>query len=179
MPTIIDKQYETGISLIEYLKAENQISLFVEAENNFKKTILLSIASFFEKEVMDTVLDFAKSHSDNNILIISIIKNKAISRQYHTYFEWGKSPNANSFFSLFGEEFKKRMVEKVKSDPVLENSIKSFLAIGFERNKMVHENFAGVTLEKTAEEIFKLYQDSIYFIDTIKIELIKRPSINI
>ncbi len=174
MPTIIDQQYESGNSLVEYLKNQQQITFFNEAENNFRKTILLSSASYFEKEISETVIEFAKSHTDNNELVISIIKQKAVSRQYHTYFDWDKATNANKFFSLFGEDFKNKMIKKVKDDPILDKSIKSFLEIGQERNKMVHQNFAEIVIDKTAEEIYKLYQDSIYFIETIKAELIKQ-----
>lgn len=174
MPTIIDQQYESGNSLVDYLKSQHQLTFFNEAENNFRKTILLSSASFFEKEISETVIEFAKSHTDNNELVISIIKQKAVSRQYHTYFDWDKATNANKFFSLFGEDFKNKMIKKVKDDPKLDNSIKSFLEIGQERNKMVHQNFAEIVIDKTAEEIYKLYQDSIYFIETVKKELIKQ-----
>jgi len=172
--TIIDQQYENGNSLINYLKNQQQITFFYEAENSFRKTILLSSASFFEKEISDTVIEFAKSHTDNNELVIAIIKQKAVSRQYHTYFDWDKATNANKFFSLFGEDFKNKMIKKVKDDANLEASIKSFLEIGQERNKMVHQNFAEVVIDKTAEEIYKLYQSSLYFIKTVKNELIKK-----
>ncbi|MDV3747813.1 hypothetical protein CMU21_08200 [Elizabethkingia anophelis] len=172
MTTIIDQQYISGNSLVDYLKSQQELTFSNEAENNFRKTILLSSASFFEKEISDTVIDFAKSHTANNELVISIIKQKAVSRQYHTYFSWDSS-NANTFFSLFGEEFKKSMMQKVKDDEKLSDAIKSFLEIGRERNRMVHQNFAEVMIEKTAEEIYKLYKSSLYFIETVKKELIK------
>ncbi len=171
--TIIDQQYENGNSLVDYLKNQQQITFFNEAENSFRKTILLSSASFFEKEICDTVIEFAKSHTNNNELVISIIKQKAISRQYHTYFNW-ESANANAFFGLFGDEFKTRMTQKVKEDEKLDKAIKSFLEIGRERNRMVHQNFAEIVIDKTAEEIYKLYKSSLYFIETVKNELIKQ-----
>lgn len=171
--TIIDQQYLSGNSLVDYLRDQQQLSFYNEAENNFRKTILLSAASFFEKEISETVIEFAKSHTDNNELIISIIKQKAVSRQYHTYFDWEKATNANKFFSLFGEEFKNKMAQKVKDDKKLEDAIKAFLEIGQERNKMVHQNFAEIVIDKTAEEIYSLYKKSLHFIHTIKQELIK------
>ncbi|KNB61202.1 HEPN domain-containing protein [Chryseobacterium sp. Hurlbut01] len=171
--TIIDQQYENGNLLVDYLKSQQQITFFNEAENSFRKTILLSSASYFEKEISDTVIEFAKSHTNNNELVIAIIKQKAVSRQYHTYFNW-ESANANAFFGLFGDEFKTRMSRKVKEDENLDKAVKAFLEIGRERNKMVHQNFAEVVIDKTAEEIYKLYQNSLYFIETVKTELIKR-----
>lgn len=171
--TIIDQQYLSGNSLVDYLRDQQQLSFYNEAENNFRKTILLSAASFFEKEISETVIEFAKSHTDNNELIISIIKQKAVSRQYHTYFDWENATNANKFFSLFGEDFKSKMTQKVKDDKKLEDAIKAFLEIGQERNKMVHQNFAEIVIDKTAEEIYSLYKTSLYFIHIIKNELIK------
>jgi hypothetical protein len=41
---------------------------------------------------------------------------------------------------------------------------------------MVHQNFGEIVLDKTAEEIFKLYQTALLFIDTMKVELIKQNS---
>lgn len=171
--TIIDQQYKSGNSLVDYLKSQQQLSFYAEAENNFRKTILLSAASYFEKEISETVIEFAKSHTNNNELIISLIKQKAVSRQYHTYFDWEKATNANKFFSLFGEDFKNKMIKKVKEDILLEASIKAFLEIGQERNKMVHQNFAEIVIDKTADEIYTLYQSALFFVDTVKKELIK------
>ena len=171
--TIIDQQYVNGNSLVDYLKSQQQLSFYDEAENNFRKTILLSAASYFEKEITETVIQFACSHSDNNELIVSIIKQKAVTRQYHTYFDWDTATNANKFFTLFGDDFKNKMIKNVKENVDLANSIKAFLEIGRERNKMVHQNFAEIVIDKTAEEIYKLYQTSLLFIKTIKKELIK------
>ncbi len=171
--TIIDQQYINGNSLVDYLKSQQQLSYYTEAENNFRKNILLSAASYFENEITETVIEFAKVHSGNDDLIISIIKQKAVSRQYHTYFQWDGSKNANSFFSLFGDDFKNIMSKKVKDEPKLEESIKAFYQIGQERNKMVHQNFAEIVIDKTAEEIYMLYQSSMLFLETIKKELLK------
>lgn len=172
-PTIIDQQYLSGNSLVDYLKEQKELTFYSEAENNFRKTILLSAASYFEKEFTDILFDFAKSQSNENEMIMSIIKQKAISRQYHTNFDWDKS-NANKFFTLFGTEFKAKMNNQIKENAELDKSIKAFLEIGNERNKMVHQNFAEITIEKTAEEIYKLYQTSLLFVETMKSELIKK-----
>jgi len=170
--TIIDQQYTSGIALITYLKGQSEITLANEAESNFSKNILLSAASFFEKEISDTIVEFSKTHSNDDTLVISIIAAKAVKRQYHTYFDWEKGTNANSFFALFGEEFKNKMAKKVKDEAKLDESIKAFLQLGQERNKLVHQNFAEIILDKTAEEIYNLYKTSLLFISTIKSELI-------
>jgi hypothetical protein len=170
--TIIDQQYESGNALIAYLKTQQELTLWVEAENNFSKNILLSIASYFENEITEIMIEFAKTRSNNDELIVSLIKTKAIKRQYHTYFDWDKGTNANSFFSLFGDNFKIEMYKRVKENQTLELSVKAFLELGQERNKLVHQNFAEIVLDKTAEEIYTLYKRAILFIDTIRQELI-------
>jgi hypothetical protein len=152
--TIIDKQYANGIALISFLKSQQEITMSNEAENNFIKNILLSAASYFEKEISEIVIEFAKTHSDNDELVVSIIRAKAIKRQYHTYFDWEKANNANSFFALFGDDFKNKMANRVKVEQTLDASIKAFLQLGQERNKLVHQNFAEIVIDKTAEEIY-------------------------
>jgi len=175
--SIIDQLYIGGVELVIYLNERKEISLSTEAETNFKKNLLLSAASYFEKVITDLLNSFAESRSNGDPLIIALISTKAIKRQYHTYFAWDTATNANSFFSHFGQDFKKEMEALVKADSNLDGAIKAFLQLGQERNKLVHQNFAEVVLDKTAEEIYKLYQTAIYFLEVIEMKLI--PPINI
>lgn len=96
--------------------------------------------------------------------ITAIVKQKAIDRQYHTYFNWDEN-NVNKFFSLFGSTFKEKRKQDVKNNPDLQSAIKSFIELGGERNKLVHQNFADYTIEKTAEEVYELYHQATIFID--------------
>ena len=52
--------------------------------------------------------------SNKNELLVSFVNNKAISRQYHTYFSW-KDTNANSFFGLFGDIFSNFIKQEVRN----------------------------------------------------------------
>ena len=90
--------------MIDYLETNKEISLKIVADDNLKKVLLLSAASYFEDEIKDIILSFVEKNSNDNSMIKSFVKNKAVERQYHTYFDWGTG-NANRFFSLFGEEF--------------------------------------------------------------------------
>ena len=170
--SIIDQLFKSGNDLVEYLTNNSQLTFINEAENNFRKTLLLSSASYFEKEICDLILEFARSNSGNNDLIISIIQHKAVKRQYHTYFDWENSTNANKFFSMFGEDFKAKMAQIVRNDDHLAKSIKAFIEIGNERNKMVHQNFAEIVIDKTAKEIYDLYKLALYFIEILTQELL-------
>lgn len=161
--TIIDKIYNDYLDLLNYLEANKEISLINDADNNFKKILLLSAASFFEHEITQILLEFINRSSGNNFKIYSFAKRKAIDRQYHTYFNWDIKKGANQFFSLFGEEFKKCIENDLRSDEALEKAVRDFLEIGSTRNELVHENFANFTLDKTAKEIYELYRSASVF----------------
>lgn len=57
------------------------------------------------------------------------------------------------------------MVEKVRDDRALDESIKAFLELGKFRNNMVHENYANFPLNKTVAEVFELYQKANIFVE--------------
>ena len=54
---------------------------------------------------------------------------------------------------------------------IIEKSIKAFLEVGRERNRLVHQNFGSFTLEKTTEDIYGLYLDAKLFVDKFPEEL--------
>ena len=100
-------------------------------------------------------------------MIPTLVKNKAVSRQYHTWFQWDGG-NANAFFSMFGEDFRSHMIDIVRNDQNMAKSIAGFLEIGRERNRLVHQDYGSFFLrEKTAEEIFGLYVSAMVFVDFI------------
>ena len=103
--TIVDKIYNDFKGLLQYLEQNHQVSMISDADNNFKKVLLLSAASYFEHEITEILMNFVVIKSNNNTYIYSFIKKKGIDRQFHTYFDW-KNKDPNSFFALFGKEFK-------------------------------------------------------------------------
>ena len=167
---IIRQRYKEFKDMIDYLETNKEISLKVVADDNLKKVLLLSAASYFEDEIKDIILSFVEKNSNDNSMIKSFVKNKAVERQYHKYFDW-RARNANRFFSLFGEEFKDHAEGDVKGNPELEKSIRDFLEIGNLRNELVHGNFAVFPIEKTVEEIYELYRSAHQFIDYLSSKL--------
>ena len=165
--SIVDRIYQDNLDLLKFLEEKKEPSFMVQVNTVFTKTLLLSAASYFEHEICRIIQAFIERKSQNDECVISIVKQKAIERQYHTYFSWKdwEKGNANSFFSLFGEVFKEKRSQEIKSDITLKSAVKAFLEIGNERNKLVHQNFADYTIEKTAEEVYKLYQQAILFIE--------------
>ena len=167
---IVGTRYKEFKEMIDYLETNKEISLKIVADDNLKKVLLLSAASYFEDEIKDIILSFVDENSNDNSMIKSFVKNKAVERQYHRYFDWS-AKNANKFFSLFGEEFKKRASGDVKDNSELEESIRAFLEIGNLRNELVHGNFAVFPIEKTVEEIYELYRSAHQFIDYLSSKL--------
>ena len=164
MTTIIDVLIARHEEIKAFFETHNEISLKVDRDDEFRKVLVLSIASFFEYQIIDAVSRLAAStHSEQ---VESFIKNKAIKRQYHTYFNW-KGNNANQFLGLFGEDFKNRVSKEIRDDSSLAQGCKSFLQLGDERNRLVHENFANASVEKTLQEIIELYRQALVFIEYI------------
>lgn len=165
--------------IVDFLNENGQPSLSSDANKYFKKVIALSSASYFEHEIQDMLIKFISEKTKNNAHATNFFKKKAISMQYHTYFAWGEKnnidkpgKNANSFFGLFGDEFRREVEGEIKKDEGLEKSVKAFLEVGHLRNILVHSNFAAYNLDnKTTEEIFDLYMKSLKFIEYMKKKL--------
>lgn len=130
------------------------------------KALLLAAASEFETALTKAVLNFCQRRFSYNSIIPEIIDRKAISRQYHTWFNWD-GRNANAFFSLFGKEFKEFASKAVSEDDALDKSIKEFLALGAERNLLVHKDFARYAVSSTADEIFARYKAAELFVERV------------
>jgi hypothetical protein len=100
------------------------------------------------------------------VLVSNFVQNKAISRQYHSWFGWGET-NANQFFGLFGSEFRSTMIGKVKASDQLNSAVRAFLELGGERNKLVHQDYATFPLEKSLDEIYELYRTALMFVEQL------------
>jgi hypothetical protein len=167
--TIIDNFYRENVALIEYLQANGEPSFQSNADNQLKKVLVLSIASYFEHCISDLLLAYVNHHTSKNERLISFMKRKGIDRQYHTYFKWDGN-NANQFYALFGDTFKRDAEKAVKAEATLQTAIQSFLTLGNLRNEMVHENFASFYLDMTFAEVYGLYNSSLPFLSFISKE---------
>lgn len=163
MTNAIDRIYSDSKDLYDFLMESNQISLASSIQDIYRKSLLLSIASYFETQLSSVVLDYAKEVAGEGHIIVLLVKSKAVTRQYHSWFDWN-SKNANSFFALFGEDFKAYAINSIKNNLELEQSIKDFLNLGADRNRLVHQDYANFPLEKTSEEIYRSYQSACYFV---------------
>ena len=166
MPTVVDSLYDEFKALRDLLSASGEISLQSSADATFRKTLLLAAASYFETQVLDALLAFCAERTRDDELLLAFVKNQALHRRYHTLFSWGQ-PNANAFFSLFGEGFKDFMRGELSRDDDLTDAITAFLDIGNERNRLVHTNFAAFVMEKTTDEIYSVYRSGCRFVEAL------------
>lgn len=167
MPTIIDSNFRQHISLTKFLNDNNEVSLKLDADRMFTKVLVLSSASYFEDRITKMISDYCSDITDNNGLILSFIKVKALERQYHTLFDW-KENNANKFFTHFGEELKTKHKTDIKTSQELKEYEQDFMFLGRTRNTLVHSNFASFFIDETHEEIYKKFKNSIKFIEYLE-----------
>jgi hypothetical protein len=156
VPTIIDSLFADTTDLLALLNAQENLSLASFANATLRKVLLVSAASWFEVRISLAVERFSLVHSNGHPGIQSIIKRKAIDRQYHTYFEWTKG-KPGPFYSLFGEVCGNELKQLVNDNNELKNALTAFLELGNLRNELVHGSFATFPFEKTAEEVHALY----------------------
>lgn len=175
--TIIDRLYKDFFELITFLDQAGEVSLRIVADSTFKKTLALSAASYFEDEIRRILLDMVEKKSNSDAILSNFVKNKAIARQYHSFFQW-KEKNANSFWGLFGDEFRDEVKRDVRENDALSDSIKSFLELGDLRNELAHLNFANFILDKTADEVFSMYKNALIFISYLDKKLNGRNNAN-
>jgi hypothetical protein len=164
--TGVDRLHDEFNALIALLDAQVEPSLRASVDDNFRKSLLLAAASYFESKMVLCVLAFAEEITGTGSLLSEFIRVKGVERQYHTWFSWNDN-NAMNFFGLFGKEFKAFMRENLKKDEPLESAISSFMEIGRDRNRLVHENFASFTLEKTADDIYTAYKNGLRFVEVM------------
>ncbi|MCK9402877.1 MAG: HEPN domain-containing protein [Chitinophagaceae bacterium] len=182
MPNPVEQIKFEYDALVEYLTTK-QPSLLNDLNKNFRKVLLLSAGSYFENQITTILINFVREKSNNDSRIISFLEKQAISQKYHTLFSWGErdkpeSPgkNANTFFKLFGDNFKVQIDIDIKSQNTdtpaqtadkknLNESIEAFIEIGHLRNILVHSNFAAYNYDqKTTEEIFSLFKKAEPFL---------------
>ena len=136
----------------------------------FKKILLLYAASYCEDRMSATLTDLYESSCAGKGALTNFVKNQALRGQYFKLFDW-ETQKATKFFKLFGQDFHEHMSSKIKNEPIWDNSIRAFLELGHLRNTAIHENLAMYNLDKTIEEVLKLYKDAAFFIEGFPAEI--------
>jgi len=174
METPVDILYKEYKALSNYLQEKGEISFQIAIGTQYKKSLVMAAASFFETEVLKTIEDFYHEKGNGDNTILSFVKNKAIKRQYHSYFNWEKNNGYTQFFGLLGQDFQSFIKEEMNKFPTLNPSLEAFISIGSERNLLAHLNFASYDVTKTADEIYSLYITASYFVTNLSLLLRKK-----
>ena len=169
--TFVDTLFKEQKELVVFLQSQGQLSFSQSVEAFLSKTLLLSVASYFESRITTAITEYAGRVSNSDEALTSLVRVKAIERQYHSYFQWREGNRSVSpFFGMFGSTLKDLAKQELKSDE-LRRAVAAFLELGDLRNLLVHENFANYPLEKTADEIYVLYGAALGFVRYIEIKL--------
>ena len=73
--------------LNQFLMANGKVSESLTVAEHYRKILLLSCASYYETRIVEIIKAFVTSKSCDS-RISEFVNNKAIQRQYHTYFDW-------------------------------------------------------------------------------------------
>ena len=161
--SMVDGIYEDFQRMMEQIDV-SEVSLRNSVEDIFQKSLAVAIGTYFERRVTDIVLEFVKKSSGNNDLVAEFVWNKAIYRKYHSYFDWS-SKTANTFFVLFGKDFRDYMKEYIKDTPKYGENMEAFMEVGDIRNKVAHTE--NPTINQTTQELYALYEKAFVFVDEL------------
>lgn len=145
------------------LRDAGHLSLLVAAEDALRRNLLIAAASFFEHELGGRI-DRVFSGQGCSPECISLIRNKAITRQFYSYFDF-KSINTNRLFASFGVDCKDRASAELKASVELKEAERSFIELCALRNNMVHENFAAFSMDASSDEIYQKFEKGCLFLD--------------
>lgn len=173
--TSVDELWDEISAIQEILENSQEISSLSDYNKTIRKVLLLSCASFFEREMTEMLKRYVRKVSKDEKLV-NFLEKQAINLRYHTLFSWGEKKNLNrpgtninSFLSLFGEDFKTKVTSCIKEDNDFDISKNAFLEIGHIRNILAHNDFASYSYDnKTPQEIYELYITAKGFIPKIE-----------
>lgn len=162
-PDTVQEVYDEHAAIVAHLQDAGELSYSTTLELTFPKVMLLAAASNLEEQVKSAVTNFVRQKAGGSEEVVNFLRNKAIERQYHTFFQWdGK--NANQFFAFFGDNFKERMKDIVNGDSELGQSIRDFLDLGNARNSLVHGDYAVAATDKSARDVLSQYHSACLFV---------------
>ena len=160
--TVIDGLLQRYGELRTFLQERGEVSLSIETEANFKKLLIMACGSYFEEQITSAIDRFATSIGEARLA--SFIRNKALERQYHTFFDWKTVKNVNSFLVLFGQHFKDTVGAAIGADDDLVAGMRAFLELGQQRNLLAHGNLGAMSTPKTLDEIEGQYRRAHTFV---------------
>lgn len=167
--SVVDEFYNDYRQLVELLDGPDTASLRISINDKLSRALVLVIANFYEGEIKGILLNLFQTRSTSPL--IPPFLQSSMERRYHEYFDW-KANNANKFFAMFGDDFRRRAFEDVRTTRALEEGMQAFMEIGQMRNVLAHEQLLGVPLPKTADEYYALHQKALVFIQYLRDRLV-------
>ena len=168
--TVITKYKEAYDENYQFLMENKEISFAMSYQTESVKSAILSMASFFEKKIIEIIYDMLNSNCE---ITKHFIHKRALERQYHQLFNWSDPSSANQFLSLFGNDFKKFASTKINQNEELKDGVRSFIQIGALRNKLVHDDYATHRISLSIDEAYSEFQKALNFVNTLKPTMIE------
>ncbi|MBP0453477.1 hypothetical protein J5Y04_28605 [Kitasatospora sp. RG8] len=160
-PKPVELLYRDQRQILDALQL-SEPSFHASLQAMLPKVLMLAAASEFEHYVCGYIRDYVAEVSTGN-RVGFLVERKAISRQYHTFFDWPKR-KAGPFWALFGPEFKKAVELEISEKDGLGDGLAAFLEVGAIRNELIHNNYADVTINTTLDEVHSLYERGWSFV---------------
>ncbi|KWT82468.1 HEPN domain-containing protein [Candidatus Magnetominusculus xianensis] len=157
------------LSTLGALDEHRVVLMKSDLDSNYKKALVLAAASYYEDLIMRIITDLVNKHTNNNDIVYSFIKNKAMARQYHTYFNW-REKNTRQFIGLFGSNFSKEIRIIIDKRTELQEAENAFMDISSTRNVLIHGNYIEneAVKDKTVEEVYVLYKKGRAYVDFLR-----------
>ena len=81
-PTVVDRLHENFAGLLTVLDKAGRGFVAACRGREFRESLLLAAASYFERRMTETVLSFVEEATNRNVLVAAAVcANKAVSRQ--------------------------------------------------------------------------------------------------
>lgn len=154
--------YVQDISALEKLQNIELTSFTSSYKDIYRKVFVIACANSFERHFCRKLPDLILP----NELLSYFVKNQALERKYHSLFDW-KGKNANKFYGLFGNDFKKQMEAFLKDNATIKQSEESFIAIGRYRNLVVHEGFDTNPFNEDIKSIKDKFDEALLFYNAL------------
>lgn len=137
------------------------------------KYVLISSVSYFESSIKSDIRSyFGDSFNEDGKFLMNFINKSILDKGFYSLFDWSDSNKGeiNAFLKKFFGEGKKfeSISTKIKNREDLKWSIKTFYAMIFMRNNVIHKNAHHLPIKHTLEEIIEFYSDSKFFIENFR-----------
>lgn len=128
-------------------------SIIVDAQAVYSKAMILAAGNWFERKVSEVLVDFARVHSNGDLRVVELVRQRAVARQFHTLFDWEQQVPSR-FLALFGDRFKDASIREIKASETLASGARDFMTLVAQRNALAHAQALDEEPPFTAAEVF-------------------------